>query len=111
MSTASNGGDPRTYKSKTKKYLLCIYILHFSFKIIFLEVQDDNDTTTSSNNYQNHLNINVSPLNDTGTSNTDAFNTNIQQTSSSTSLNYSSSSTTNESESANRPSSDHGTTS
>jgi len=77
--------------------------LWFFIQIIFLEIQDDDNTTS---NYQNDLNINVSPLNDVATPNTDT-----QQTNSSTPPNYSSSSTTNQSESNNGSSSDHGTTS
>jgi hypothetical protein len=97
MDSTLNGGDPRTYKSKMKIDCACIFLI-FLFKIIFLEVQDDDNT---ANNYQNSLNLNVSPLNDAATPNTDT-----QQTNSSTS-----SSTTNEPEPINSSSNDHGTSS
>jgi len=86
MDSDLNGGDPRTYKSKMKIYDACISLIFF-IQIIFLEIQDDDN---KSSNYQNDLNINVSPVNDAATPNTDT-----QQTNSSTSSNYSSSSTTN----------------
>ena len=80
MNASQNGGDPRTYKSMTKKYTSGIVMHNFPF----LEVEDDNNT---GNNYQNQLNANVSPLDDATTINGNSFTTDTQQTNSSASSN------------------------